>query len=73
MKRLYKGLIGALIGASTAGMWLGLDLVLPEPYGDYLLFGLMAAVNGIIGWQIFYGVPATTRNRSNVVEKNPHK
>lgn len=52
MKGLHKAVIGAIIGAGTAGIWLTLDLVLPEPYGDYLLFTLMGLVNMIIGWQV---------------------
>ncbi|SET47746.1 hypothetical protein SAMN05216389_11254 [Oceanobacillus limi] len=52
MKGLYKGLIGAVIGGATAGFWLMMDLVLPEPIGDYLLFGMMGIVNAIIGWQV---------------------
>lgn len=34
-----------------AGGWLIMDLLLPEPIGDYLLFGLMGLVNAAIGWQ----------------------
>ncbi|MFS0675137.1 hypothetical protein [Ornithinibacillus sp. 179-J 7C1 HS] len=51
MNRNRKPIIGGLVGASTAGGWLIMDLILPEPIGDYLLFGLMAAVNAAVGWQ----------------------
>lgn len=46
-----KPIIGALVGGSTAGGWLIMDLILPEPVGDYLLFGLMGLVNAAVGWQ----------------------
>ncbi|WP_085991315.1 hypothetical protein [Oceanobacillus senegalensis] len=52
MKGYYKAIIGAIIGAATAGIWLTLDLILPEPFGDYLLFTLMGLVNMVIGWQV---------------------
>jgi len=52
MKGLHKAVMGAIIGAATAGVWLSLDLILPEPYGDYLLFILMGLVNMVIGWQV---------------------
>jgi hypothetical protein len=51
MSRTQKSLIGAIIGASSAGMWLIVDLLLPEPIGDYLLFIIMGVVNMVIGWQ----------------------
>ncbi|WP_047981928.1 hypothetical protein [Ornithinibacillus contaminans] len=47
-----KAVYGAIIGASTAGGWLVVDLLLPEPIGDYLLFGLMGITNMAIGWQV---------------------
>jgi hypothetical protein len=52
MNRYRKPMIGGLVGASTAGGWLIMDLILPEPIGDYLLFGLMGAVNAAVGWQV---------------------
>jgi hypothetical protein len=52
MKGYHKAIIGAIIGAATAGLWLTIDLILPEPFGDYLLFILMGLVNMVIGWQI---------------------
>ncbi|WP_047983256.1 hypothetical protein [Ornithinibacillus californiensis] len=52
MNRYRKPMIGGLVGASTAGGWLIMDLLLPEPIGDYLLFGLMGAVNAAVGWQV---------------------
>jgi len=45
-------MLGAFIGASSAGMWLVVDLLLPEPIGDYLLFLIMGVVNMVIGWQV---------------------
>ncbi|MEI2401182.1 hypothetical protein, partial [Paenibacillus phytohabitans] len=45
-------LLGAFIGASSAGMWLIVDLLLPEPIGDYLLFGIMGVVHMVIGWEV---------------------
>ncbi|MEN2769076.1 hypothetical protein [Ornithinibacillus xuwenensis] len=47
-----KSVIGAIIGAATAGGWLVVDLMLPEPIGDYLLFILMGVTNMAIGWQV---------------------
>lgn len=52
MNNFFKGILGAIIGASTAGFWLYMDLILPEPFGDYLLFTLMGVVHAIIGWQV---------------------
>lgn len=51
LSRLQKSMLGAFIGASSAGMWLVVDLLLPEPIGDYLLFLIMGVVNTVIGWQ----------------------
>lgn len=45
-------MLGAFIGASSAGMWLIVDLLLPEPIGDYLLFLIMGIVHMVIGWQV---------------------
>ncbi len=52
MSRIQKSMLGALIGASSAGMWLVVDLLLPEPIGDYLLFGIMGVVHMVIGCQV---------------------
>lgn len=52
MNGYLKALIGAVIGAITTGVWLGVDLLTPEPIGDYLLYGLMAITNIAIGWQV---------------------
>jgi len=35
-----------------AFVWLAVDLLTPEPWGDYLLYILMAVVNMVIGWQV---------------------
>ncbi|HET7578605.1 MAG TPA: hypothetical protein VFK33_04915 [Bacillales bacterium] len=48
---LKAGMFG-LAGCATAGGWLIVDLLLPDPVGDYLLYILMAMVNGAIGWQV---------------------
>jgi hypothetical protein len=50
--RYLKSLIGAIIGCAIAGGWLLVDLLTPEPIGDYLLYPLMAVTNIAIGWQI---------------------
>ncbi|MEK5440285.1 MULTISPECIES: hypothetical protein [unclassified Fredinandcohnia] len=52
MSRIQKSMLGAFIGASSAGMWLVVDLLLPEPIGDYLLFFIMGVVHMVIGWQV---------------------
>jgi len=52
MRGYLKAIIGSVIGAVVAGVWLTMDLFLPEPYGDFLLFGLMALVHTVIGWQV---------------------
>lgn len=43
---------GAFMGIAITGGWLLSDLLLPEPWGDYLLFSAMAAVHGWAGWRI---------------------
>lgn len=43
---------GALMGLSLTGGWLLADLLLPEPWGDVILFGAMAVVNIGIGWKL---------------------
>lgn len=50
--RYLKSVIGACIGGGMAGGWFLVDMLTPEPWGDYLLFLLMAVVNMVIGWQI---------------------
>lgn len=52
MNRYLKSVVGACIGAGMAGFWLVVDLLTPEPWGDFILFGLMAVVNLVIGWQV---------------------
>jgi hypothetical protein len=52
INRYLKSMIGAIIGFATAGGWLVVDLLLPDPVGDYLLYPLMAIVNIAIGWQV---------------------
>lgn len=43
---------GALAGATMTGGWLLGDLLLPEPWGDVVLFGAMAVVNIVVGWKL---------------------
>lgn len=59
MNRYLKSVMGMMIGCATAGGWLLVDLLLPDPIGDYLLFILMAVVNMAIGWQVgrLFGKP----------------
>lgn len=52
MNRYLKSVMGMMIGGATAGGWLLVDLLLPDPIGDYLLYILMAVVNMAIGWQV---------------------
>ncbi|WML50263.1 hypothetical protein RCG23_10995 [Neobacillus sp. PS3-34] len=52
MNRYLISVLGAVIGAATTGIWLGVDLLTPEPIGDYLLFSLMGISNVVIGWQV---------------------
>ncbi|WML39197.1 hypothetical protein RCG19_18715 [Neobacillus sp. OS1-2] len=52
INRYQKSIIGVIIGCAMAGGWLIVDLLLPEPLGDYLLYPLMAVVNMAIGWQV---------------------
>ncbi|MFC5529816.1 hypothetical protein [Cohnella yongneupensis] len=43
---------GALMGVSMTGGWLLADLLLPEPWGDVVLYAAMAVVNIGIGWKL---------------------
>lgn len=52
MNRYLKSVVGLMIGGATTGGWLLVDLLLPDPIGDYLLYILMAVVNMAIGWQV---------------------
>lgn len=52
MNRYLKSVVGAVIGVATTGLWLGVDLLTPDPIGDYLLFSLMGISNVVIGWQV---------------------
>ena len=40
------------MGASMTGGWLLADLMLPEPWGDVVLFTAMAVVNIGVGWKL---------------------
>ncbi len=43
---------GVLMGVSATGGWLLADLLLPEPWGDYVLYAAMAVVNIAVGWKL---------------------
>ncbi|UYO06259.1 hypothetical protein [Paenibacillus sp. PSB04] len=49
---LRSSVKGAVMGAAMTGGWLLADLLLPEPWGDVVLFGAMAVLNIGIGWKI---------------------
>lgn len=52
-KSYFKSSVkGAIMGASMTGGWLLADLLLPEPWGDVVLFAAMAVVNIGIGWKL---------------------
>lgn len=65
MNRYLKSVMGLMIGGATAGGWLLIDLLLPDPIGDYLLYILMAVVNMAIGWQV-----GRLFGKSKNIEKN---
>ncbi|MEO2077688.1 MAG: hypothetical protein ABGX20_20330 [Bacillus sp. (in: firmicutes)] len=72
MSRYLKSVMGMMIGGATAGGWLLVDLLLPDPIGDYLLFILMAVVNMVIGWQVgrLFGKPGNIeKNNAGIVGK----
>ncbi len=75
MNRYFKSVIGAVIGAATTGVWLGVDLLTPEPIGDYLLFSLMGLSNVVIGWQVGRLVGKSQEDKQNEVrgERNDSK
>ncbi|THF74621.1 hypothetical protein [Cohnella fermenti] len=49
---LRSSVKGALLGVTMTGGWLVADLLLPEPWGDVVLFSAMAVVNVGIGWKL---------------------
>ncbi|CAM4027748.1 hypothetical protein COLU111180_20125 [Cohnella lubricantis] len=49
---LRSSVKGAIMGASMTGGWLLADLLLPEPWGDVILFSAMAVANIGIGWKL---------------------
>lgn len=69
VNRYRKSTIGALVGASTAGGWLIVDLLLPDPAGDYLLFVLMGAVNAGVGWQVSRMAEKRNEQKTQVVKR----
>ncbi|PKR83152.1 hypothetical protein [Heyndrickxia camelliae] len=75
MNRYFKSVIGAVIGAATTGVWLGVDLLTPEPIGDYLLFSLMGLSNVVIGWQVGRLIGKSKEDKQNEVrgERNDSK
>jgi hypothetical protein len=52
MKRYALAIKGAVMGGVLTGGYLAADLMLPEPWGDYLLFLSLAVVNVGIGWRV---------------------
>ncbi|GFN32254.1 hypothetical protein [Paenibacillus xylaniclasticus] len=71
---LHSPAKGVLMGVGMTGGWLLADLLLPEPWGDVVLFGAMAVVNIGIGWKLgrLYDlhnkeatVAADTKNEAN--------
>ena len=70
MNRYLKSIMGLMIGGATAGFWLLVDLLLPDPIGDYWLFILMAVVNMAIGWQVgrVLGKPRNTEKSNARIE-----
>jgi hypothetical protein len=72
MNRYLKSVMGVLIGGAATGGWLLVDLLLPDPIGDYWLFILMAVVNMAIGWQVgrLFGKPRNiVKNNARIEEK----
>ena len=52
-KTYFKSSVkGAIMGATMTGGWLLADLLLPEPWGDYVLFAAIAVANIGIGWKL---------------------
>ncbi|MHA6485201.1 hypothetical protein ACX1C1_25250 [Paenibacillus sp. strain BS8-2] len=51
-RKMKSHMKGALMGASMTGGWLLGDLLLPEPWGDVVLFSAMAVVNIGVGWTL---------------------
>jgi len=68
MNRYLKSLIGAIIGCAAAGGWLAVDLLTPDPIGDYLLYPLMALTNIAIGWQVGKFLGKRRDNSNNDVQ-----
>jgi hypothetical protein len=70
MNRYLKSVMGVLIGGAAAGGWLLVDLLLPDPIGDYWLFILMAVVNMAIGWQVgrLFGKPRNIEKNNARIE-----
>jgi len=54
MSRAYlkSSVKGAIYGGLMTGGWLLADLLLPEPWGDVVLFAAMAVVNIGVGWKL---------------------
>lgn len=75
MNRYLKSVLGAVIGAAATGVWLGVDLLTPEPIGDYLLFSLMGISNVVVGWQVGRLVGKSREDKQNEVsgERNEPK
>ncbi|WEK54663.1 MAG: hypothetical protein P0Y55_00885 [Candidatus Cohnella colombiensis] len=66
-KLSFKAMMGAFMGLVMTGGWLLADLMLPEPWGDYLLYGAMAVVNVMAGWLI----AKLSAHQDNTVDESP--
>ncbi len=65
--RYLKAMAGACTGLVLTGGWLAADLMLPEPWGDYFLFGSIGLATAAAGWKIgmFY-------EKKERAEASPH-
>ncbi|MGO4106610.1 hypothetical protein [Paenibacillus sp. YAF4_2] len=72
MARMKSQVKGVLMGISVTGGWLLADLLLPEPWGDVVLFAAMAVVNIGIGWRLgkFYDAQKEKEPVVDLMTKN---
>ncbi|TBL77310.1 hypothetical protein [Paenibacillus thalictri] len=63
-----RAIKGMFMGIATTGGWLLADLLLPEPWGDFLLFAAMAVVNAIVGWWLVTLSDQRDRAQSQVID-----
>lgn len=67
-KGYLKALKAAFFGLLYTAGWLLVDLFTGEPWGDFVLFGLMAVVNVAFGWK--FVMLSAKKESSNVTTKN---